>query len=176
MRADRRPAGRLPAFLRRDPADRRLLVEAALRLAALRLRLALIGPARQPRLYGRAVAPALGEEANRAIRLTGEERRTAARIGWAIARAARALPFDVACLPQALVARHMLRRRGIASVMFLGVERDKPLDEVGTHAWLVAGDVPVAGVPQAARYKAFASYAGSGACDAGVSSARRRCR
>lgn len=159
MRTDRGTARQLRTLLRRDPADWRLLIEAAARLTALRLCLALIGPARQPRLYGRAVAPALGEAANRSIHLSAAERRTAARVGWAIARAERALPFDVVCLPQALVARRMLRRRGIASVMFLGIERGKPVDELGTHAWLVAGDVPVTGVRQAPRYKAFACYA-----------------
>ena len=64
-------------------------------------------------------------------------------------------------LPQALAARRMLGRRGIASVMFLGGELGKPIDQVGTHAWLLAGDVPVTGVAQASRYKAFASYASS---------------
>jgi hypothetical protein len=48
--------------------------------------------------------------------------------------------------------------------MFFGVELGKPIDRVGTHAWLLAGEVPVTGVRQASRYKAFASYA-SGAAD-----------
>jgi hypothetical protein len=158
MRPDRGASRRLASFLRRDRADRLLLIEAAVRLIALRLCLKVIGPGRQPRLYGRAGTPALGEKANRAIGLSPAQRRTAARIGWAIARAERALPFDVVCLPQALVARRMLRRRGIASVMFFGVELDKPIAQVGTHAWLLAGEVPVTGVGQASRYKAFASY------------------
>jgi hypothetical protein len=164
MWPDRGTSPRLRNFLRRDYADQRLLIEAAARLTALRLYLGLIGAERQPRLYGRASTPARGEEANRTIRLSPAQRRTAARIGWAIARAERALPFDVVCLPQALVARRMLGRRGIASVMFFGVERGKPIDQVVTHAWLLAGEVPVTGVRQASRYKTFASYA-SGAAD-----------
>lgn len=158
MRPDRGLAP-LRNLLRRAPADQRLLIEAALRLTALRLYLALIGAKRQPRCYGRASTPAVGEHANRAIRLIPAQQRTAARVRWAVARAARGLPFELVCLPQALVARRMLSRRGIGSVMFFGVERGKPIERLGTHAWLLAGDVPVTGCRQASRYTAFASYA-----------------
>lgn len=137
---------------------RMLVAEAMIRLTVLKLFLLLYGAHRQPRLYGQAHRPEVGHAANEAFDLGAEELATARRIGKAIRRAEQRLPFEVVCLPQALVARRMLRNRGLPSVMFLGVERDKPLAEVGTHAWLVAGKANVTGFPQAARYSRFAAY------------------
>lgn len=135
-----------------------LLLEAGARLVALRAFLLVYGVKRQPRLYGRAHRPEIGHAANEAIALDQDQRKLAHRIGWAIWRAERTLPFDVVCLPQALVARRMLRNRGIPSVMYFGVENAKSLEGIGTHAWVVAGPVEVAGFPQANQYRVFASY------------------
>lgn len=137
---------------------RMLVAEAMFRLAALKLFLLLYGTSRQPRLYGQAHRPEVGHAANAAFDLGAAQLTAARRIGTAVRRAEELLPFEVVCLPQALVARRMLRNRGLPSVMFLGVERDKPLAEVGTHAWLVAGKAGVTGFPQAARYNPFAAY------------------
>ena len=135
-----------------------LLLDALWRLIGLRAFLLIYGTQRQPRLYGRASKPEIGTAVNAAITLTAEQEDLARRVGWAIRRVEALLPFDVVCLPQALVGRRMLRNRGIASVMFFGVERNKPMAEVGTHAWLVAGPAKVTGFPQRARYNVFASY------------------
>ena len=135
-----------------------LLIEAGTRLVALRAFLLLYGLKRQPRLYGRAHKPEVGEAALEAMSLSSDQRKLAFRVGWAIWRAEQTLPFDVLCLPQALVARRMLRNRGIASVMFFGVEDAESLEGIGTHAWVLAGPVEVTGFPQASRYRVFASY------------------
>jgi len=55
------------------------------------------------------------------------------RIGWAIGSAARFVP-DATCLPQALAAEAMLRRRGHPADLRLGVTRDR--DGVEAHAWV----------------------------------------
>ena len=50
------------------------------------------------------------------------------------------------CLPQAMVAHAMLKRRGIDSVLHLGARRtdEAPID---AHAWLDAAGVEVTGYP-----------------------------
>lgn len=149
---------RLWRLLARDRHALWLLIEAGARLVALRVFLMVYGLKRQPRLYGRANKPEVGEAALAAMSLTADQKKLAYRVGWAIWRAEQTLPFDVLCLPQALVARRMLRNRSIASVMFFGVEEADSLDGIGTHAWVVAGPVEVSGFPQAARYRVFASY------------------
>ena len=149
-------------FLRRSPGEQLLFAEALIRLVGLRAFLLVYGLKRQPRLYGRAYRPEIGDEANAAIVLDEDRQKLARKVGWAIGRAESLLPFDVVCLPQALVGRRMLRNRGIPNVMYFGVEKGKPVSEVGTHAWVVAGPVNVTGFPQAARYTKFASYAPRG--------------
>jgi delta-aminolevulinic acid dehydratase/porphobilinogen synthase len=52
----------------------------------------------------------------------------------------------------------MLTRRGIESVMTFGAEQDKPVEEVGTHAWLDAGNVRVSGYPLALTHSPFVAY------------------
>lgn len=153
-----RPASHRRKSWRDRTSWRMLVAEAMIRLAALKLFLLFYGPHRQPRLYGQAYRPEVGRAANAAFDLCTGNLSTARRLGRAIRRAEELLPFEVVCLPQALVGRRMLRNRGLPSVMYLGVEQGKPLSEVGTHAWLVAGEANVTGFPQASRYNPFASY------------------
>jgi hypothetical protein len=77
------------------------------------------------------------------------------RVAWAVAAAARRLPWRTECLEQALAARTMLRRRGIASTLYLGVAKDP----VVAHAWLRAGDLNVTGGRDVSRYAVVASFA-----------------
>jgi hypothetical protein len=61
------------------------------------------------------------------------------------------------CLPQAMAARVMLKRRGVSSVMHFGAARgeDKPLD---AHAWLDAAGVEVTGYPVADQFAEIACF------------------
>jgi hypothetical protein len=88
---------------------------------------------------------------------TPEQTRLAEEIGWAVTRAARYLPFKAVCLPQAMAARVMLKRRGIKSVMHFGAARgtEKPLD---AHAWLDAAGVEVTGYPVAKDFTEIACF------------------
>lgn len=74
------------------------------------------------------------------------ERQAALDVGWAVTRTAGYLPFSSLCLAQALAARAMLRRRGIGSVLHVGVahSRAAPFE---AHAWLDAAGVEVTGYP-----------------------------
>jgi hypothetical protein len=85
----------------------------------------------------KALAPRKYSESDHAI---------AREVGWAVTRAARYVPFRAVCLPQAIAAQAMLRRRGVASVMHFGVATHKnaPMD---AHAWLDVGEIEVTGFP-----------------------------
>ncbi len=128
-----------------------LLLEAALMLGVARLAIALI-PFRH-------VAPWLGvrQSATPAAPLLEAHACLAKRIGWAVHTAAGHLPWQAVCLPQAIAAKFMLRRRGFASTLYLGVSRD----DMGfkAHAWIRAGDVIVTGYQDMQRYTVVSSFA-----------------
>ncbi|MGH9144935.1 MAG: lasso peptide biosynthesis B2 protein [Vicinamibacterales bacterium] len=78
------------------------------------------------------------------------------RIEWAVAAAARRLPVSTTCLVRALAADMVLRRRGHASTLRIGVRRQKsnectaPLE---AHAWIECdGRVIVGGRENLASY------------------------
>jgi hypothetical protein len=79
------------------------------------------------------------------------------RVAWAIVAAARRAPWRAECLEQAIAAKAMLRRRGIASTLYLGMTQDP----VAAHAWLRVGDMNVTGGRDVARYAVVASFADS---------------
>jgi hypothetical protein len=91
-----------------------------------------------------AVRNVLGAEPN------PDEQALAQEIGWAVTRAARYMPFKAVCLPQALAARQMLRRRGVASVLHFGANMKKDAERrLDAHAWLDTAGVEVTGYPVA---------------------------
>jgi hypothetical protein len=143
LRSIRRP---LLRWRQVDNRRRLLLVEAVLCLVAARLALLFVPFPQLARRLGTFVSPA----DPRTMRVTtggvDEQRRLAQDIGWAVTRSARYLPFRAVCLPQAMAARVMLKRRGVASVMHFGARRgtEKPID---AHAWLDAAGVEVTGYP-----------------------------
>src|ERR1700728_1626876 len=59
--------------------------------------------------------------------------RLARHIGTFVPPTALSLPFKAVCLPQAMAARVMLKRRGVASVMHFGAARGR--DKLDAHAW-----------------------------------------
>ena len=125
---------------------RALVAEAVAWLWLARLALILIPFPTIAKRLGTFVPPS-DERAVRARTRTAQAE-LAAEIGWAVTRSARYVPFNAVCLPQAMAARMMLKRRGVASVMHFGAAKgkDKPLD---AHAWLDAAGVEVTGYPVA---------------------------
>ena len=79
------------------------------------------------------------------------------RVRKAVTIAARNVPWNAVCLPQAMAAQVMLKRRGIKSVMHFGAAKgtDKPLD---AHAWLDAAGVEVTGYPVAEGFAEIACF------------------
>lgn len=78
------------------------------------------------------------------------------RIGWAVTTAARHLPWKPVCLPQAVAAQWMLRREGIPSTLYLGID---PNGNYDAHAWVRAGSVIVTGGPSIQRYAVVSTFA-----------------
>lgn len=65
-------------------------------------------------------------------------------IGKAVLIAARNVPWQAACLAQALAARSMLRLRKQPSAVHLGARIDQS-GELAAHAWLTCGETTVTG-------------------------------
>ena len=121
------------ARLRRSAADVRLVAEAALCLGVARL--ALLLPFR-------VISPRLGRLAALEPQVQDQDHELGLRVGWAVEAAARRVPWRAVCLPQAIAAKLMLRRRRVASTLYLGIESDTRLTP---HAWLQVGDRIVVG-------------------------------
>jgi hypothetical protein len=79
-------------------------------------------------------------------------------VAWAI-DVVSAKPWMAApCLPQALAAHAMLRRRGIASRVCLGVAREH--GKLAAHAWVEVGEDRVIGGAGAATFTRLAEFGG----------------
>ncbi|MDG5746963.1 lasso peptide biosynthesis B2 protein [Qipengyuania sp. XHP0207] len=137
--------GKFRTFLALDSSDRGATLEALCGLAAAQARVRLIAPRKWRTHFG----PIAGQTGIDTI--PQEQLEPVRRVRMAITRAARNLPTDPNCLPQALAARRMLQRRGIDSSLFLGVERD-PAGQSHFHAWLKVGPEWVTGMCDEARY------------------------
>lgn len=79
-------------------------------------------------------------------------------VAWAISVASRRTPWQSNCLAQALAGQIMLRRRGIASTLYLGVMKEGP-NMLVAHAWLSSQAMIVTGGhQQLERYVVVASF------------------
>ena len=123
LRSIRRPLRR---FAQVGHRRRALVVEAVAWLLLARLALIFIPFPRLARRLGAFVA------AERRARFCRQERsaaqdqaRLAEEIGWAVTRSARYVPFKAVCLPQAMAARIMLKRRGVSSVLHFGAAKGR---------------------------------------------------
>ncbi len=141
---------RLGKFLALGAAEQWATVEAALTLAAIQL---LLG--RAPR-HGwlRLVRRACRDPVDAA----GDARRTE-RVLRALARVSPVFARST-CLGRALTAWVMLRRRGIPSVVRLGVTASAE-NGFGAHAWLECGGRSVLGEPEPGKYVPLGGF-GSG--------------
>ncbi|HMF21823.1 MAG TPA: lasso peptide biosynthesis B2 protein [Pseudolabrys sp.] len=79
-------------------------------------------------------------------------------IFWAVERISAKPWMNALCLPSALAAHAMLRRRGIASRLCLGVARDG--SELSAHAWIEVGEDKVVRDPEVRRFTRLAEFGG----------------
>jgi hypothetical protein len=77
-------------------------------------------------------------------------------IAWAVEDRAARRWTNAQSLPRALAAHAMLRRRGIASRLCLGVARDSA--EIAAHAWVEIGRDKVVVGAGAARFTRLAAF------------------
>jgi hypothetical protein len=66
------------------------------------------------------------------------------RVRRAVTTAARNVPWNAICLPQAIAAKAMLAVRGCGSSFHLGADLNAQ-GKLTAHAWLVAGGIVVVG-------------------------------
>ena len=78
-------------------------------------------------------------------------------IGQCVRRSASHAPFQAVCLPQALAARWMLKRRDIPNQLFIGARPKQDSRMIDLHAWLKVGDMVLTGRYEHAQFKPFES-------------------
>jgi hypothetical protein len=136
---------------------RGLIAEAACWLLVSRLALIFVPFPKLAKRIGDFVPPADPRVAAAGAPVGPDAAALARDVSWAVTRGAIYVPFRAVCLPQAMAARIMLKRRGVASAMHFGAARgkDKPLD---AHAWLDAAGVKVTGYPVANQFAEIACF------------------
>lgn len=126
---------RVVRFLRLPVVERRLTIEAALTLTLACALLKAMSFARVMCLLGL-------HETNGAAG-HGVDASAARAVARALTRVSRNVPFRAACLPQAVAAALMLRRRGLVAEVHFGVA--KLAGVITAHAWSRCGDMTVSG-------------------------------
>jgi hypothetical protein len=141
---------RLKKFLRCGGTDRRLLIEALALLCWARLLIRVV-PFRR-------IAPHLGQAMKESpVNIGDAERQLASRIAWAVQAVVRNAPLGFVCLPQAIAAKWMLRRRRVPSTLYLGLQRKEDVD-LTAHAWLRVGDRILTGRAESLNHTAIAMF------------------
>jgi hypothetical protein len=138
---------------RLDWSQRLVLLEAACYLAAAHVAVHIL-----PFSW---VAPRLGNlgEPASETQLSQEQQIQAQQVGWAITALARYYPVDAKCLAQAIAGKWMLKRRGVLSTLYLGVERVHEGEKwLEAHAWLRCGTDIITGDPHHERFKVLAAF------------------
>lgn len=79
-------------------------------------------------------------------------------VSWAVEH--EGTRMNALCLPRALAAQAMLRRRGIASRLCLGVARHS--GELAAHAWVEVGQDKMVGGSEASAFTPLSAYGGAG--------------
>jgi len=80
-------------------------------------------------------------------------------VSWAVENLGARSWMNALCLPRALAAHAMLRRRGIASRLCLGVARDR--EALSAHAWVEIGDDKIVGGAEADGFTRLGSFGGA---------------
>jgi len=133
------------------PGYRRLVIEAALLLAVARLMVLLV----PFRFLSRTLGLHMSQTEEQP--LADDKDRQARRIAAAVTRTAKHVPWKAVCLPQAMAAKWMLRRRGFSSTLYLGVtKREASLE---AHAWLRVGNQVVTGRCNLKRFAVVSTFA-----------------
>ena len=107
----------------------------------------------------RWLAPRLGQAACESA--ADEPEAIRAHLGqlrWALHAAARRSPLGSSCLTRAIAGKAMLKRRGIASTLYLGVDTGGATG-LSAHAWLRCGTFLVTGAGGREQFATVATFA-----------------
>ena len=126
---------KLRTFLALDRADRIASVEAIVLVLYAKVLIASVPPRRWRSHFG-----AFSKDTE-----ISQDFATIRRVRLAIQRALANVPGSPNCLPQALAARWMLERRGIAGRLYIGTQRTDAAAPA-FHAWLKVGEEWVTGL------------------------------
>lgn len=150
------PTRSVRTFARLGRSQRRLLVEATAELLAARLQLLPLPGVDWQRALGDRGDPAVPTAtASVAPHPVDAEARA---VGWAVGTAAARVPWRSVCLPQAIAAQHMLRRRGIPARAVVGARRSVESKPIDLHVWVVVGERVVVGGGGHATFAPVVAY------------------
>jgi Transglutaminase-like superfamily len=122
------------------PAERRLVLGAAVLMGGVRVGLSLLTFGRLQRILTFVARGHVKDPI------------PAARIAWAIAAAGRRVP-GATCLVQALAAQVLLARHGHVAELRIGMAR--ATEGIEAHAWLERDGEPIFGEPDRLRHTVF---------------------
>lgn len=137
--------------------DQAVAAQAAVLLGISALLLGLLSYPRLERLLGTRFAESPDVVADGHVR-------QAERIGRLVRSTSARVPWRSDCLPQAMTAKLLLRRRGIDSTLYVGAafldtKPGQPVPrELRAHAWLRCGSVYVTGGAGRRRFGAVVSF------------------
>jgi hypothetical protein len=131
---------------RLDAERRRLLVRAALTLAAASVSVAFL-PFRRAIRFG-----SVGARRGRA-RLSTDE------CVWAIETAARYVPLRTMCIEKGLAAQRMLRSSGADARLHYGARHEPESGKLEAHVWVSLDGSTIIGAERAADFAEVATYA-----------------
>jgi hypothetical protein len=137
--------------LRLPLAQKALLLETLALLSLARLAVLLVP--------FRWVAKVLGkQEAQTAVQDDPAKRPYVRLISVVVHKAAKNVPWTSKCLDQAIAAKIMLARRGIATTVYFGVKNDEN-GRLAAHAWLRSGTRYVTGGTNREHYTVINTFA-----------------
>ena len=130
-------------FVRLDPARRRLIVEAAINLAAAAL-LVVIGPFRRAIRFG-------------SVPLSRQDGSVADCV-WAVEAVARRLPWRSVCIDRGMALQRMVRRRGHDARLHYGIGKDASEEDLQAHVWVTLEGEALIGGTAAQGFAPVAVY------------------
>lgn len=142
---------RLRTLFRLSMADRMLLLEACIFVLAARIRLRVLSFPK--------IARALGNSMHESpVDIDSRTSESVERVAWALRTVERNLPRGCTCLELALAGKAILKRRRLASTLYLGLDKDAQ-HQLKAHAWLRVGNVIITGGNEVNLYAVVATFA-----------------
>jgi|GEM_PF-1514779 len=154
----------LRAFLALPRAERVELIQLTAALPWVRASLAVLGTARTQRGIERLTGAAAGAGAG-AIGVSANQLQRAQRAVVLAKIAGRRGPLRAACLPQALAVYALLRARGYAPTLCLGVPIGATQASFSAHAWLEIDGVALEAMAPHRRFDAASGASINAAAD-----------